>query len=126
MSTPNLSRSIATLRKAILFLLCALLALNFFKNLPALRDLGIIIFCIVYSIQIIPLLLFLPGLYHTRLRSYAWLSFVILLYFMRGVLTAFESTTRLIGLVEVLICTLLFCSIVIFIRRYRSHYKTSL
>lgn len=126
MSALALPKPIAALRKTILCLLSALLVLIFFKNFSVLNDLGVLLFCIIYLIQIIPLLLFLPGLYHTRLRSYAWLSFVILLYFMRGTLTAFETKTRLIGLTEVVICTLLFCCIVIFIRRYRGHYKTPL
>jgi uncharacterized membrane protein len=126
MSALALPKPIAALRKKILCLFSALLVLIFFKNFSVLNDLGVLLFCIIYLIQIIPLLLFLPGLYHTRLRSYAWLSFVILLYFMRGTLTAFETKTRLIGLTEVVICTLLFCCIVIFIRRYRGHYKTPL
>ena len=126
MSASALPRPIAALRKTILCLFSALLVLIFFKNLYVLSALGVIFFCAIYLIQTIPLLLFLPGLYQTRLRSYAWLSFVILLYFMRGILTAFETKTRLIGLSEVLICTLLFCCIVLFIRRYRGHYKTPL
>ena len=126
MSASALPKPIAALRKTILYLFSALLVLTFFKNVHVLNDLGIIFFCVIYLIQIIPLLLFLPGLYRTRLRSYAWLSFVILLYFMRGILTAFETKTRLIGVTEVVICTLLFCCIVIFIRRYRGHYKTPL
>ena len=126
MSALALPKPIAALRKTILCLFSALLVLIFFKNFSVLNDLGVLLFCIIYLIQIIPLLLFLPGLYQPRLRSYAWLSFVILLYFMRGTLTAFETKTRLIGLTEVVICTLLFCCIVIFIRRYRGHYKTPL
>ena len=126
MSASALPSPIAALRKTILCLFSALLVLIFFKNFYVLSNLGVIFFCVIYLIQTIPLLLFLPGLYQTRLRSYAWLSFVILLYFMRGILTAFETKTRLIGLSEVLICTLLFCCIVMFIRRYRGHYKTPL
>jgi uncharacterized membrane protein len=126
MSASTLPKSIAALRKTTLCLYTALLVLIFFKNFNVFNDLGGTFFSVIYIVQIIPLLLFLPGLYRTRLRSYAWLSFVILLYFMQGVLTAFETQTRLIGLAEVIICTLLFCCIVVFIRRYRGHYKTPL
>ena len=37
---------------------------------------------IVFAVKLLPLLIFLPGMLRDRLRSYVWLCFVSLLYFV--------------------------------------------
>lgn len=81
---------------------------------------------VIWLIQIIPLAIFLPSLHGDRLRSYAWVSFVVLLYFIHGVLVAFEPERRLYGFVEVGLCALLFTGLIIYIRQYRDHYGVGL
>ena len=43
----------------------------------------------IYLLRILPLAIFLPGLIRDRVRTYIWLCFVILLYFMTVVLRLF-------------------------------------
>lgn len=81
---------------------------------------------VIWLIQIVPLAIFLPGLHRQRVRSYAWVSFVVLLYFMHGVLVAFDPARRWWGFVEVGLCTLLFVSLIIYIRQFRSFYNVGL
>jgi uncharacterized membrane protein len=77
-------------------------------------------------VQTLPLLLFASGLQRTKLRTYGWMSFVVLLYFVHAVLVAFRGGQLLQGLIEITLCTGLFCARILFIRSYREHYKTPL
>lgn len=77
-------------------------------------------------IQVFPLLLFARGLQTTRARTYGWMSFVVLLYFVHGVLVAFRAEQLIQGLIEVGLCAGLFVALVLFIRSYREHFKTPL
>ncbi len=43
----------------------------------------------IYLLRILPLAIFLPGLIRDRVRTYIWLCFVILLYFLTVVLRLF-------------------------------------
>lgn len=80
----------------------------------------------IWLIQVSPLLIFARGLHRAALRTYGWVSFVILLYFMHGVLIAFEPERFWLGLVEVLLCTVIFVLLIVFIRKYRAHYDVPL
>ena len=81
---------------------------------------------IVWLIQIVPLLIFLPGLHRTHLRTYAWLSFVMLLYFIHAVLVAFEPASLWLGITEITLCTIAFGFLMLFIRQYRKHFQVNL
>lgn len=81
---------------------------------------------VIWLIQVTPLLIFARGLHRARLRTYGWVSFAILLYFMHGVLIAFEPGRFWLGLVEASLCTLIFVLLILFIRQYRDYYKVSL
>ncbi|MDT8428246.1 MAG: DUF2069 domain-containing protein [Pseudomonadales bacterium] len=74
------------------------------------QSLTVTLFLLV--IQIGPLLIFLPGLRKDHLRSHAWLSFAILMYFIYAVLTAFTAGTFWYGLVLSLLTGLLFSALV--------------
>ncbi len=80
----------------------------------------------IWIIQVIPLLLFAPGLHRTNLRTYAWMCFVVLLYFTHGVLVAFDPSRMWLGIVQVTLCVILFCCLILFIRAYRDHFKVGL
>lgn len=71
---------------------------------------------IIWIIQILPLLLFAPGLHLNILRSNIWMSFIVLLYFIHGVLIAFDAERTWLGLIEISLCVGLFCSLVLLIR----------
>jgi len=81
---------------------------------------------VIWIIQICPLLLFLSGLHRNNLRTYAWLTFVCLLYFSHAVLVSFNPDRLYFGLVEVALCCLLFVSLIVFIRQYRNHFQVPL
>jgi uncharacterized membrane protein len=69
---------------------------------------------VVWCALSLPLLIFLPGLWRASPRSYAWLSFVSLLYFAQAVTALFVAQQRLldqlnlVASVALFICTLLF------------------
>ena len=81
---------------------------------------------VIWLIQATPLLIFARGLHYANLRTYGWVSFVILLYFMHGVLIAFQPGQFWLGLIESLLCILIFVLLIFFIRQYRDHYQVSL
>jgi uncharacterized membrane protein len=59
---------------------------------------------VVWLAFLLPLLIFLPGMVRDNLRSYIWLCFVSLLYFMRLVLALFArpgDPPTVIGMVAV-------------------------
>ncbi|WP_075185821.1 DUF2069 domain-containing protein [Teredinibacter haidensis] len=49
---------------------------------------------VVLSAQSLPLLVLLPGLWQKYYRSYSWLCFVILMYFVKGIDGVFMSTAN--------------------------------
>ena len=80
----------------------------------------------IWLIQVLPLLLFLPGLHTNRLRTYGWASFLVLLYFIHAVLVVFDPARRGLGVVEILLCCTLFVTLIVFIRQFKAHYRVSI
>ncbi len=70
-----------------------------------------------WLVQLLPLLAFMPSLLKSNLRSYQWLCFLILLYFIYGVLNVFSPDKLISGIMLTLFCVLLFCSAVLYIHR---------
>lgn len=70
----------------------------------------------------VPLLLTLPGLLRRNRRSLQWLGFLVLFYFMLGVLQAFspQPLLRGIGLLLILFCALLFGAAIVSLRHGRN------
>ena len=66
----------------------------------------------VFAVHSVPLLLFLPGLLHKKPRVFAWLCFVVLLYFCEGSMNSFYLPHRLgvLSLIETILTVILFCS----------------
>ena len=90
-----------TTMTALLWLICAFIAWQLTRT-------GGPLFFIL-AIQILPLLAFLPKLFKRQARAFIWLCFVILVYFIKGVLGAFKPQPDWMDL------TLLILSVVIFI-----------
>lgn len=108
---PSTSAS-AIARNLVLFCLAALVLSLSLENWT-----GASFSIIRWLIQIVPLLLFIPPLLKSGLRPYQWLCFVILLYFLLGVLYLFTPSKLLAGSVITFLCVLLFCSAIFYIHR---------
>lgn len=67
----------------------------------------------------LPLLAFAPMLHRKRLRGYAWLSFLILLYFIFAVQLSFAPASRVTGLIQVTLTSTLFTGLMFYIRSAR-------
>ena len=124
-SSNTLPPSIELLRKSTL---AAYYALLFYFVVSAVMVFGEFrpASLVIWIIQVTPLLIFARGLHYANLRTYGWVSFAILLYFMHGVLIAFEPGRFWLGFVEATLCTVIFVLLILFIRQYRDHYQVSL
>jgi uncharacterized membrane protein len=97
---------------AFFFGLIALLVVNnlWFANLHGARV------EVILAIELVPLLLLLPGMLKGSARAHAWTCFVVNIYFIKGVLAAFDPARALFGWVEVLVSLGLFISGLLFVR----------
>lgn len=97
---------------ALFFGLIALLVVNnlWFANLHGAR-VGVIL-----AIELIPLLLLLPGMLLGSARAHAWTCFVVNIYFIKGVLAAFDPGRAVFGWAEVLISLGLFIAALLYVR----------
>lgn len=124
-STRELPQNIQRIRLATLATYYALLAYFAINAALVFEEIRLASLAI-WLIQIIPLLIFVIGLHRTRLRTFAWLCFVVLLYFIHGVLVAFQPQRLWLGIIEITLCSLLFVLLILFIRQYRKHYQVPL
>jgi len=83
---------------------------NMFSGMPV----AVAIFFWLFAA--LPLSIFIPGLRKNNLRSYAWLCFLILMYFMHAVEQAFIPGNLFYGLTYCLMCTAVFSSAIAYIR----------
>lgn len=111
--TTDYARRAVWARNGALLATLALLALIAFETMiePTLGRRPNVVVWIALSL---PLLVFLPGLWRGGVRSYAWLSFVSMLYFAQAVTALFaasvapSSIASLAASVTLFVCTLLF------------------
>lgn len=67
---------------------------------------------------VVPLLLPLMGVLHGRDKSVNWAAYLSLLYFIHGITETFASpTTRVLGIVEIIISLTVFLSASLYIRQ---------
>ncbi|MEP5568553.1 MAG: DUF2069 domain-containing protein [Halioglobus sp.] len=71
---------------------------------------------IIWLALMLPLVIFLPGLLQDNLRSFIWLCFVSLLYFMRLVVSLFEDPRDAVAIVGMVAVCTLFCSAMMYVR----------
>ena len=97
---------------AYFFGLIALLVVNnlWFANLHGARV------EVILAIELVPLLLLLPGMLTGSARAHAWSCFVVNIYFIKGVLAAFDPARAVFGWVEVLVSLGLFISGLLYVR----------
>ena len=75
------------------------------------------------AIKVLPLLPCVPGLLRHRLVTFRWLSLLLWLYFLEGVVraTTEQGWSRALAVVEIALCLLLFAASTVYIRwRLRS------
>ncbi len=112
--------------RAVVILYSALLLIFTLYGLWQIPGGNITAIVVLWLIKSLPLLIFAPGLRARKLRTYAWLSFVVLLYFVQAVQTAFTQDARIYGIAVSILLSLLFCALVVYIRSFRGYYKTPL
>ena len=97
---------------ALFFGLMALLVVNnvWFANLHGARV------EVILAIELVPLLLLLPGMLTGSARAHAWTCFVVNIYFIKGVLAAFDPARAVFGWIEVLVSLGLFVSALLYVR----------
>ena len=122
MQRTTLPANIGRLRLLVLFSYYALLFLFLVNSILITTKIGVTTF-VIWFIQIAPLIFFIPFLHRNHLRAYAWLSFVVLMYFTHGVLVAFDERRFVIGLVESILCVVMFLGLVGYIRKFRDYYN---
>jgi uncharacterized membrane protein len=71
---------------------------------------------ILWAGKLLPLLLFLPGMLRDRLRSYIWLCFVCLLYFITLVERLFAMPGSALAMGGMLAVVTLFCAAMLYVR----------
>lgn len=125
MSKHDLPDSVRYWRNTVLILFYCLLLVFVAISLSLTIQVGVTT-VVIWLIQTFPLLIFTPALHRNYLRAYAWLSFVVLIYFVHGVLTAFSQDSLLLGVIESLLCSLLFIALIFYIRKYRTHFQVPL
>lgn len=71
---------------------------------------------VILAVELIPLLLVLPGMLMGSARAHAWTCFVVNIYFIKGVLAAFDPARALFGWMETLVSLGLFVSALLYVR----------
>jgi len=80
---------------------------------------------IIWLGKLLPLLIFLPGMLRDNLRSYVWLCFVSLLYFMALVERLFAQPGSVIAIVGMCAVVTLFIAAMLFVRWRARELKTA-
>ena len=77
------------------------------------------------ALKVLPLLLPLPGLLRNRMYTYRWLSLMVWLYFIEGIVraTSDRGSGVWLGALEVLLCLLLFAACAAHVRWRLRHAK---
>jgi uncharacterized membrane protein len=71
---------------------------------------------LVWIMRVLPLLIFVPGMRKDNLRSYIWLCFVCLLYFMTLVLRLFAQPTNPVAILAMICVVSLFVASMLYVR----------
>lgn len=108
-SKAGMARTVCLLSCALLVFLYAIKTLFLW---PKALDTRLIIF----ALQALPFLVLLPGMLQRRWRTYAWLCFIVLLYFMNAVLALFSPGRQPIDWLVLLAVISVFMAAMMFIR----------
>ena len=75
---------------------------------------------LLWLVQCVPLLIFIPGLISKHYRAYSWLCFVILFYFTAAVVEAMSPFRQITDYFLVALSVILFCAAMM-ASRWRQH-----
>ena len=79
---------------------------------------------VILSIELVPLLVLLPGMLMGSARGHSWTCFVVNLYFIKGALAAYDPSRSLFGVLEMLMSLAVFTSELLYVRwRYQLNRK---
>lgn len=73
---------------------------------------------LVFGIKVLPLLLFIPSLWKNQKRAYAWLGFILCLFFLEPVVDFVAGQQPWLNGLLIANLILLFSASILFIRRY--------
>ena len=122
MTAPSLpAASVALTRRLAVASVLALIALGFAWEmwLAPLRPGGSWL-----ALKVLPLAVPLAGLLKNRMYTYRWVSLMVWLYFTEGVVRAWSdagATSRVLALLEVLLCLILFTACALHVRLRLRH-----
>jgi uncharacterized membrane protein len=71
---------------------------------------------VILGVHLLPLAILAPGILLGNVRVHAWACYVINLYFIQGVVTAFEPGRLLYGSLEAALSVLFFCCATLYTR----------
>ncbi|UZA68066.1 DUF2069 domain-containing protein [Pseudomonas viridiflava] len=71
---------------------------------------------VILAIELLPLLILVPGMLSGSPRGHSWTCFVINLYFIKGALAAFDPNRGLFGLLEMALSVAVFISTLLYVR----------
>ncbi len=71
---------------------------------------------LVWVMRVLPLLVFVPGMLKDNLRSYIWICFVSLLYFLTLVLRLFAEPTNPVAILAMCSVVALFTTAMLYVR----------
>jgi uncharacterized membrane protein len=71
---------------------------------------------IIWVAVLLPLVIFVPGMLRDNLRSFIWVCFVSLLYFMRLVVSLFANPGNPVAIIGMVAVVMLFCSAMMYVR----------
>jgi len=79
------------------------------------------------ALKVLPLALALPGIARGRLRTYQWWSMGILAYLCEGLVraTSDRGTSAALAVVQIVLATLAFAAILLFVRAARADSRAS-
>lgn len=80
---------------------------------------------VILSIELVPLLLLLPGMLTGSARGHSWTCFVVNLYFIKGALALYDPNRNVFGALEMLASIAVFTSALLYVR-WRFQYNRKL
>jgi uncharacterized membrane protein len=80
---------------------------------------------VILSIELVPLLVLVPGMLSGSARGHSWTCFVVNLYFIKGALAAYDPGRSLFGVLEMLASLAVFTSALLYVR-WRFQYTRKL
>ena len=71
---------------------------------------------LIWIMRVLPLLIFLPGIFADNLRTYIWVCFVSLLYFVTLVLRLFADPFNIVAILGMISVVTLFIAAMLYVR----------